>query len=135
MNSFNHYSFGAVGSWMINYSAGIESEPDSPGMAHFILRPQTDPTGQITNVDGYVSALGGDIRSSWKTTEGIVEYRLTVPANPSATLSLPLPQGSTLREAGKVVKTKGKGFKLMEKKDGKVKIDLQSGDYCFEVIP
>ncbi len=135
MNSFNHYSFGAVGSWMINYSAGIESEPDSPGMAHFILRPQTDPTGQITNVDGYVSALAGDIRSSWKTVNGIAEYRLTVPANTSATLYLPLPQGSTLREAGKVVKTKGKGFKLLERKDGKVKIDLQSGDYCFEVIP
>ena len=135
MNSFNHYSFGAVGSWMINYSAGIESKPCSPGMAHFILHPQLDPTGQITSVDGYVSALAGDIRSSWKTVNGIAEYRLTVPANTSATLYLPLPQGSTLRETGKEVKTKGKGFRLMERKDGKVKIDLQSGDYCFEVVP
>ena len=37
MNSFNHYSFGAVGSWMYNYSLGIQRDEAFPGFKHFIL--------------------------------------------------------------------------------------------------
>ncbi len=135
MNSFNHYSFGAVGSWMINYSSGIESKPDSPGMAAFVLRPQPDPSRQMTYADGYFDAMAGRIRSSWKTNGKMTEYNLTVPANTSATLYLPMPQGATLRESGKAVKTQGNGFRLLERKDGRAKIELQSGNYRFEVLP
>lgn len=35
MNSFNHYSFGAVGQWMRAYSLGIQR--DEPGFRKFIL--------------------------------------------------------------------------------------------------
>jgi alpha-L-rhamnosidase len=28
MNSFNHYSFGAVAAWMYNYSLGIQRHPE-----------------------------------------------------------------------------------------------------------
>ena len=37
MNSFNHYSFGAVGQWMMAYSLGIQR--DEPGFKKFILQP------------------------------------------------------------------------------------------------
>lgn len=30
MNSFNHYSFGAVGAWMYNYSLGIQRDEAYP---------------------------------------------------------------------------------------------------------
>ena len=43
MNSFNHYSFGAIGSWMLNHSAGIERDENEPGFKHFILQPEPDP--------------------------------------------------------------------------------------------
>ncbi len=43
MNSFNHYSFGAVGQWMVAYSLGIQR--DEPGFRKFILQPEPDPTG------------------------------------------------------------------------------------------
>lgn len=45
MNSFNHYSFGAVGAWMFNHSLGIERDVDFPGFKHFVLQPNPDPTG------------------------------------------------------------------------------------------
>ena len=41
MNSFNHYSFGAVGQWMMAHSLGIERE--EPGSGTFILQPEPDP--------------------------------------------------------------------------------------------
>ena len=31
MNSFNHYSFGAVASWMYNYWLGIQRHPQKTG--------------------------------------------------------------------------------------------------------
>ncbi len=34
MNSFNHYSFGAVATWMYNYSLGIRRDETSPGFKH-----------------------------------------------------------------------------------------------------
>ncbi|HZH62143.1 MAG TPA: family 78 glycoside hydrolase catalytic domain, partial [Metabacillus sp.] len=43
MNSFNHYSFGAVGAWMMSHSLGIERDQDKPGFKHFILQPTPDP--------------------------------------------------------------------------------------------
>ena len=45
MNSFNHYSFGAVGQWMIAHSLGIQRE--TPGFKTFLLKPEPDPTGRI----------------------------------------------------------------------------------------
>ena len=47
MNSFNHYSFGAVGQWMMAYSLGIQR--DEPGFKKFILQPEPDPTGVMTS--------------------------------------------------------------------------------------
>ena len=42
MNSFNHYSFGAVGQWMMAYSLGIQR--DEPGGQKFMLRPEFSPS-------------------------------------------------------------------------------------------
>lgn len=47
MNSFNHYSFGAVGSWMYNYSLGIQRDEAFPGFKHFILKPAIDLAGKM----------------------------------------------------------------------------------------
>ena len=51
MNSFNHYSFGAVGQWMMAHSLGIERE--EPGFRTFLLQPEPDPTGIMTWAEGY----------------------------------------------------------------------------------
>lgn len=48
MNSFNHYSFGAVGAWMYAYSLGIMRDEHHPGFKHFVLCPKVDPTGKMT---------------------------------------------------------------------------------------
>ena len=64
MNSFNHYSFGAVGQWMMAYSLGIER--DEPGFQTFILQPEPDPTGAMTWAEGYYDSMYGRISSAWK---------------------------------------------------------------------
>ncbi len=37
MNSFNHYSFGAVGYWLYTGAGGILPDDASPGYKHFFL--------------------------------------------------------------------------------------------------
>ena len=64
MNSFNHYSFGAVGQWMMSHSLGIER--DEPGFQRFILQPEPDPTGVMTWAEGYYDSMYGRISSAWK---------------------------------------------------------------------
>ena len=90
MNSFNHYSFGAVGQWLINRCLGIERDETHPGYQHFILRPEPDPTGKMTYARGHLDTRYGRIESSWQINEdGTVGYLFTVPKGTSATLLLP----------------------------------------------
>ena len=110
MNSFNHYSFGAVGQWLINRCLGIERDEKLPvmdvgqanqsqispssrsnaGFRHFILRPEPDPTGTMTCARGHLDTKYGRIESSWQVNaDGTVSYSFTVPEGTSATLLLP----------------------------------------------
>lgn len=97
MNSFNHYSFGAVGYWMIAHSLGIRRDTAHPGFSHFILSPEADPTGALTYARGWYDSIHGRIESSWRTEGGKVVYTFTVPDGTSATLKLP---GRKARELG-----------------------------------
>ena len=88
MNSFNHYSFGAVGQWLINRCLGIDRGEDS--YKHFILRPEPDPTGKMTYARGHLDTRYGRIESSWEIkADGTVTYHFVIPEGTSATLLLP----------------------------------------------
>jgi alpha-L-rhamnosidase len=88
MNSFNHYSFGAVGEWMITHSLGVRIGTPC-GEPHFILAPEPDPTGALTYASGYYDSPYGRIESNWRIVGDSIHYRFVVPANTSATLRLP----------------------------------------------
>ena len=128
MNSFNHYSFGAVGQWMMAYSLGIQR--DLPGFKHFILQPEPDPTGQMTWAKGYYDSMYGRISSGWKVENDILSYTAIVPANTKATLYLPVASGKDITESGKPVK-KAKGVKFVRFEGGKAVYELRSGSYEF----
>lgn len=88
MNSFNHYSFGAVGQWMMSRILGIERDDHHAGFEHFVLRPMPDSTGQMTFARGWYDVPQGQIRAGWEQHEGGFLYRFTIPAGCSATLVL-----------------------------------------------
>ncbi|MCR4903106.1 MAG: glycoside hydrolase family 78 protein [Butyrivibrio sp.] len=88
MNSFNHYSFGAVGDWMLSYQVGITTNPDYPGYQSFVLQPTVG--GDYTYLTGSYDSVYGTIVSGWEANEGVMtSYSCTVPANTTATLYLP----------------------------------------------
>lgn len=121
MNSFNHYSFGAVGEWMISRSLGIRTDESAPGFARFMLEPEPDPTGRVTFARGHYDSMYGRIVSGWSLNGGTTVYSFSVPANTTATLRL---RASHLEGVGK-------GARIVSRKDGVVVIELQSGNYKF----
>lgn len=132
MNSFNHYSFGAVGAWMCGHSLGIQRDEEHPGFKHFILKPEVDTTGGMTYAKGYYDSMYGRIESSWKLEKDALIYQCEVPANTTARLYLPASSVADIMESGKPLK-KCKGVKMIDTEDGKVILNLVSGDYSFEI--
>ncbi|WP_116125551.1 alpha-L-rhamnosidase [Lewinella sp. IMCC34183] len=119
MNSFNHYSFGAVGQWMIAHSLGIQR--GAPGFKSFVLRPEPDPSGQLTEASGYYDSPYGRIRAAWKVEGKNLTYTVTVPANTSARLELPASSAKAVSGDAPVT----------EYRDGRAIVNLSSGTYTF----
>lgn len=129
MNSFNHYSFGAVGQWMVAYSLGIQRDENSPGFKHFILKPEIDTTGQMTRAEGFCESMYGRIESAWKVEEGTLIYRATVPANTTATLYLPT-SGTDVTENGTPA-AEADGVAFLGREGDMALFELGSGSYEF----
>jgi len=131
MNSFNHYSFGAVGAWMYNYSLGITRDEDSPGFKHFILQPEPDTTGKMKYAKGYYDSMYGRIESSWDIIkDNTCNYRFVVPANTTATIYIPASSEKEVFESGKKT-SKSRGLKFLGIKKGKAVYEVESGEYKF----
>ncbi len=139
MNSFNHYSYGAVSEWMYRFMAGIEADEAAPGFKHFILQPNPDkrttlPQGQerITSVEAKYKSYYGDIKSAWVLrADGNLSYTATVPANTTATLYLPLANTSDVVYEGSVLAENAEGVTFVKKENGKAVYELKSGTYSF----
>ncbi len=130
MNSFNHYSFGAVVAWMYNYSLGIRRDETQPGFKHFFLQPEVDPTGRLTYAQGHYDSMYGRIESRWEKQDNQTVYDFSVPANTSATLLIPATSVRAVKLDGKVVKRSKTKY---DKEKGLLEMELASGKYHFEV--
>ncbi|MEV8592608.1 family 78 glycoside hydrolase catalytic domain [Streptomyces sp. NPDC052012] len=132
MNSFNHYSYGAVMEWMYESMAGIARDPGHPGFRHFFLRPHVDPTGRIKHVTGSHLSPYGEIRSEWIRRGRTLTYRAQVPANTTATLRIPAAEPSAVR-AGRTPLDRVDQVKHLGFADGTASYKLPSGRYELTV--
>ncbi|MCK5175860.1 MAG: family 78 glycoside hydrolase catalytic domain, partial [Planctomycetes bacterium] len=134
MNSFSHYSFGAVCEWMFQSLAGIDTE--GPGYKRIIFRPGPPSAGSnpenkpIDWVKAGYNSVRGRIESSWKQTPSRFEHKVTIPANTTGILHLPA------KRAGDVTENRQKldsveGIRVLGQKNGLVQIELASGTYHF----
>src|SRR5205823_6002440 len=93
MNSFSHYSFGAVCEWMFSQLAGIDT--DGAGFKRIVIRPMPPSPGSnpdhkpIDWVRAHYDSIHGRIASSWKREADRFTLEVTIPANTTATVYLP----------------------------------------------
>ena len=134
MNSFNHYSFGAIQEWMYRYVAGIEL--GSVAFERLVLQPKPDtrteseiPAGQekITWVKATYKSVRGLISSEWHLEDGKFRYQAETPVN--TTLYLPIVTDSdTLTINGEQI-----NIKDCTVEDNCVVLELDPGKYNFEL--
>lgn len=133
MNSFNHYSFGAVAAWMYNYSLGIQREEENPGFKRFVLMPTPDPTKEMKFAKGYYDSMYGRIESEWRWQDSGWIYKTTVPANTVATLYLDVDSIKNVTLNGRKLKKAKELDIVMNNKERILKIELTSGTYNFAI--
>ncbi|MGN6125593.1 MAG: family 78 glycoside hydrolase catalytic domain, partial [Humibacter sp.] len=79
-SSHNHYAFGSVAQWMIEYIVGIR--PLEPGYRRFLISPTVG--GGLTTATGRVDTGYGEISASWELVDGAIELELGVPPSTTA---------------------------------------------------
>jgi alpha-L-rhamnosidase len=141
MNSFAHYSFGAVARWMFQSVAGIDT--DGPGYKRLLIRPQLPvgagwqpaPLGQpgLSWVKASYRSLHGRIATEWRTEGGKFALGVTIPANTIATVSLPAAGPERVRE-GERPAAESEGVKFLRTEPGRVLYEVRAGTYRF-VVP
>ena len=96
MNSFNHYSYGAVEEWMMEYMLGVKADEQQPGYKHILLQPHFD--SRLHNVRGTFQSPYGPISVSWQSSGEDIVYQVSIPCNATAALSLP--NGYIIKKGG-----------------------------------
>lgn len=127
MNSFNHYSLGAVASWMLEYQAGIQ-RGETAGFKNFVLQPT--PGGHFTQVKADYDSICGRISSGWTAQDGeLLTYDAVVPANTTAALYLPVSE-----ERARKMQADGAVYCGMTEHNRRqcAKFELAAGSWHFE---
>jgi alpha-L-rhamnosidase len=124
MNSYNHYAFGSVVAWVYRYAAGIDTTPDSPGFKEIVIHPHLD--ARMTSARAEYDSVYGKIVSDWNgTPTGPFSLKVTVPANTSAKVFLPVIAGAHLTEGGKPLE--------VGRESGSYVVRIGAGSYNFDV--
>lgn len=121
MNSFNHYSYGAIGDWMYCTMAGINSDPSAPGYKKIVIKPVVG--GSFSDVKASLKTNYGKVSSRWTLISGKFQLEVEIPVNTTAKIYVPA-GASGVMEGGKAVS----GSQV---KDGYVEVIVGSGHYEF----
>ena len=127
MNSFNHYAYGAIGEWLYRYVAGMDIDPENPGYKHILLAPH--PGGGLTNAGVEFNSLYGKVKSAWKIDGNDFVYEITVPANTTATVTLPSAKADQLTVNAQAMTASFKGS--LRQTDKGISVNVGSGNYTF----
>ena len=87
VESHNHYSKGAVISFLHNYVAGIRPFEGSTLAKRVLIKPQ--PMGDLTWAKASHQTAAGKLSTSWKLASGRFELELEIPSGCNAEVVLP----------------------------------------------
>jgi alpha-L-rhamnosidase len=134
MNSFSHYTFGAVGEWMFRALAGIDT--DGPGYKRILIRPGPPTPGSnpdhkpIDWVKAEYRSIRGPIAVRWRRTADRFDLDVAIPANTTATVVIPAARADDVTESGRpAVATEG--VQVLRAEGDRVWLAVGSGTYRF----
>lgn len=129
MNSGNHVMLvGDLITWLHEDIAGIKPSPEQPGFARIIMAPHM-PKGVDWARASHHSPYG-KIVSDWRKNGERTTWKVTIPPNSEAILSIPARSPEGITESGSPV-AQAKGLQLLEPRGDRQQIKAVSGNYEF----
>jgi alpha-L-rhamnosidase len=123
--------------WAFRDLAGIDT--DGPGYRHILIKPGPPSPGSNSDVKpidwvkAEYTSCHGKIVCDWKREGDRFDIKVTIPANTTATLVLPVGPADGVRESGKPL-AEVIGFKLLRLEKNRPVVSLESGRYHFECL-
>ena len=112
--------------WMFRSMLGIDT--DGVGFKKIVLKPEMGEG--ITWAKGHYDSIHGRIGSDWKRDNDQFSWKITVPANTTATVYVPAKDEESVSESGSpIAQVEGVTFLRMEK--GRAVFEVGSGKYAF----
>ena len=88
MNSFNHYSYGAITTWLYERVGGLMREPQEPGFRRIIFAP--NPSLRLGSAAVSYRSAAGLYKTYWKVVDdNTLTVKLSVPFGCEADVKLP----------------------------------------------
>ena len=150
--SLNHIMLGSQGAWFFDSLAGLRQADDSVGWSSLTVAPAL--TKRLQGFGATMETVRGTVAASWAWVGARGErywLNATVPVTSNATITFP--EAATVMEGGVVVFSGGKtpgtfrpgvpgvtagrcgpGWQPTGAVCAVVEIEVQSGDYAFEVV-
>ena len=132
MNSFDHYAFGSVYQWMIENLGGIRNS--SAGYKDIFIAPSFD--SRLTSLETTYNSIRGPIETRWERERkgNRVRFRVTIPANTSATVSLPAADPRDIFEGGRrAIHAQGVSFAGVEGDNAIFRIGSGAYDFLLSI--
>jgi hypothetical protein len=135
----NHVMWGHVDTWFYRELGGIRCDPNNPGFKHIVFQPFV-PSG-MDWVHAALQTPRGRVACTWTRQGKMLCLNITVPANATAELRLPvesLADGCVVeRGVGRLVWNSGllpgtEGVQAALETEGRVVLQVGSGTYQFE---
>jgi len=125
--SMNHIMFGEISAWYYKALGGISPDEQNPGFKNVALKPHF-----VEGLDQFEASHEGPygtIVSTWEKNENDVSYQVSIPPNSTAKLYL---DAKKILENEKPIH-QNDFIKTVARKNGKVVLLLQPGDYNFRI--
>ncbi len=126
MNSFNHYSFGAVGQYLYDAVGGISST--SPGYKTIQIAPI--PGNGLTWAATSYDSARGMISTAWTNFGGELNLAVTIPPNTTAQVLVPTINTNGVTESGMPAGS-SPGVAYLGYSNGAAMYAVGSGNYFF----
>ena len=122
MNSFNHYSYGAIGDWLYRSAVGIREA--APGFKKIIVRPHTG--GGFDHMQASTQTPYGKLAAKWTAEADVLKtLEVEIPVNTTAEIHVPASSLEVVKSAN--------ALKPVGYEDGYAKFEVGSGKYSFAV--
>jgi alpha-L-rhamnosidase len=128
--SNNHLMLGHLMDWFYTGLGGIGQTKKSVAYKEIVIKPEM--VGDITWAKTSYQSAYGEIRSDWEKSGSTVKMNISIPANASALVYIPVTPESIVKEGGKDILVQ-KDIQFTGEEKGRKIYKVGSGDYSFSV--